>query len=114
MSDPFQVAEKNPALGVDCMGTGDFDMKKQPVIESLHSKKSQILLAMGLALLPGVEGGHNHRSRIWKKYVMTFMTKPNFSFSFAQYFNDTGCLTVPAPTSFAYFSAGCEYYEISF
>merc|ERR1719151_232698 len=43
-----QVAEKNPALGVDCMGTGDFDMKKQHVIESLHSKKSQILLACQL------------------------------------------------------------------
>ena len=45
---PLQVAEKNPALGVDCMGTGDFDMKKQHVIESLHSKKSQILLACQL------------------------------------------------------------------
>jgi len=43
-----QVAEKNPALGVDCMGHGDFDMKKQHVIESLHSKKSQILLACQL------------------------------------------------------------------
>ena len=45
---PLQVAEKNSALGVDCMGTGDFDMKKQHVIESLHSKKSQILLACQL------------------------------------------------------------------
>ena len=44
----MQVAEKNSALGVDCMGTGDFDMKKQHVIESLHSKKSQILLACQL------------------------------------------------------------------
>ena len=30
------------------MGHGDFDMKKQHVIESLHSKKSQILLACQL------------------------------------------------------------------
>jgi T-complex protein 1 subunit epsilon len=43
-----QVSEKNPALGVDCMGTGDYDMKKQHVIESLHSKKSQLLLASQL------------------------------------------------------------------
>merc|ERR1719471_666700 len=43
-----QVTENNPALGVDCMGTGDFDMKKQHVTESLHSKKSQILLACQL------------------------------------------------------------------
>ena len=48
INDLFKVAEKNPALGVDCMGTGDFDMKKQHVIESLHSKKSQILLACQL------------------------------------------------------------------
>merc|ERR1719458_2362794 len=61
-----QVAEKNPALGVDCMGTGDFDMKKQHVIESLHSKKSQILLACQLVKMilkiddirsPAEEGG---------------------------------------------------------
>merc|ERR1719458_1517975 len=43
-----QVAEKNPALGVDCMGTGDFDMKKQHVIETLQSKRSQIQLATQL------------------------------------------------------------------
>lgn len=43
-----QVAEKNPALGVDCMDTGEADMRKQHVVESLHSKKSQILLATQL------------------------------------------------------------------
>lgn len=43
-----QVAEKNPALGVDCKGNAEYDMKKQHVVESLHSKKSQILLATQL------------------------------------------------------------------
>ena len=43
-----QVAENNPALGVDCSGEGQYDMKKQSVIESLHSKKSQLLLATQL------------------------------------------------------------------
>jgi len=43
-----QVAEKNTAIGVNCSDKGTNDMKKQNVIESLHSKKSQILLATQL------------------------------------------------------------------
>merc|ERR1711983_296758 len=43
-----QVAEKNPALGVDCMKDGPGDMKEMSVIETLHSKKSQIQLATQL------------------------------------------------------------------
>jgi len=43
-----QVAEKKSSLGVDCMFTGDSDMKNHSVIEALHSKKQQILLATQL------------------------------------------------------------------
>jgi T-complex protein 1 subunit epsilon len=43
-----QVAENNPALGVNCMEKGSNDMKEQSVIETLHSKKSQIQLATQL------------------------------------------------------------------
>merc|ERR1719495_2952148 len=43
-----QVAEKNPALGIDCMNKNTYDMKAQLVIETLHSKKQQILLATQL------------------------------------------------------------------
>lgn len=43
-----QVQDKKPTLGVDCMLTGECDMKKHHVIESLHSKKQQILLATQL------------------------------------------------------------------
>merc|ERR1719466_87759 len=43
-----QVAESNPALGVDCMEFGGGNMKEQSVIETLHSKKSQIQLATQL------------------------------------------------------------------
>merc|ERR1711884_284392 len=43
-----QAAENNPALGVNCMGGGCGDMKKLSVIETLHSKKSQIQLATQL------------------------------------------------------------------
>lgn len=43
-----QVKEKNSALGVNCTDKGTNDMKKQHVLESLHSKKSQILLATQL------------------------------------------------------------------
>lgn len=50
-----QMAENNSALGVNCMGLelgGDMvmggDMKEQSVIETLQSKKSQILLATQL------------------------------------------------------------------
>merc|ERR1711936_99575 len=43
-----QVAESNPALGVNCMDAGCGDMKQMSVIETLHSKKSQIQLATQL------------------------------------------------------------------
>jgi len=43
-----QVSENNPALGVNCMELGSSDMKEQSVIETLHSKKSQIQLATQL------------------------------------------------------------------
>jgi T-complex protein 1 subunit epsilon len=43
-----QVAEKKPSLGVDCMMTGNSDMKQHHVIEALHSKKQQIVLATQL------------------------------------------------------------------
>jgi T-complex protein 1 subunit epsilon len=43
-----QVSEKNPALGVNCMELGSPDMKEQGVIETLHSKRSQIQLATQL------------------------------------------------------------------
>jgi len=43
-----QVAENNPALGVNCMEHGCGDMKSMSVIETLHSKKSQIQLATQL------------------------------------------------------------------
>merc|ERR1719373_779621 len=42
------VSENNSALGVNCFETGQNDMKKEHVIETLHSKKSQILLACQL------------------------------------------------------------------
>merc|ERR1711910_221916 len=44
----MQVAEKNPHLGVDCVGAGTNDMKAQHVIETLHGKKQQITLATQL------------------------------------------------------------------
>ena len=47
-SYPRQVSESNPALGVNCMEMGTCDMKEQSVIETLHSKKSQIQLATQL------------------------------------------------------------------
>merc|ERR1712024_158911 len=43
-----QVSESNPALGVNCNDRSTNDMKEQHVIEALHSKKSQILLATQL------------------------------------------------------------------
>eukprot|EP00088_Acartia_fossae_P033675 TRINITY_DN344_c0_g1_i2.p1 TRINITY_DN344_c0_g1~~TRINITY_DN344_c0_g1_i2.p1 ORF type:complete len:542 (-),score=200.88 TRINITY_DN344_c0_g1_i2:45-1670(-) len=43
-----QVSENNPALGVNCMENGAGDMKEKSVIETLHSKKSQIQLATQL------------------------------------------------------------------
>eukprot|EP00096_Caligus_rogercresseyi_P010568 TRINITY_DN38_c0_g2_i1.p1 TRINITY_DN38_c0_g2~~TRINITY_DN38_c0_g2_i1.p1 ORF type:complete len:540 (-),score=190.40 TRINITY_DN38_c0_g2_i1:1192-2811(-) len=43
-----QISENNPALGINCMDADCNDMKKQHVIETVHSKKSQILLATQL------------------------------------------------------------------
>lgn len=43
-----QIQENNPALGIDCMLNGTNDMKKQNVIETLHSKKQQMVLATQL------------------------------------------------------------------
>lgn len=40
-----QTNENCPSLGVDCMQNGTCDMKQQNVIETLHSKKQQIMLA---------------------------------------------------------------------
>merc|ERR1711902_122637 len=42
------VSENNAALGVNCNDRSTNDMKEQHVIEALHSKKSQILLATQL------------------------------------------------------------------
>jgi len=42
------VQESTASLGVDCMMTGNCDMKQHHVIEALHSKKQQILLATQL------------------------------------------------------------------
>lgn len=43
-----QITENNPRLGVDCVNAGTNDMKDQHVIETLHGKKQQILLATQL------------------------------------------------------------------
>jgi len=43
-----QIKENNPRLGIDCMDTGDSDMKAQHVIETLIGKKQQIMLATQL------------------------------------------------------------------
>jgi len=43
-----QVAENNPRLGVDCLQSGTNDMKDQHVLETLHGKKQQLLLATQL------------------------------------------------------------------
>jgi len=43
-----QVSNKSSSLGVNCNDKGSNDMKEQHVLESLHSKKSQILLATQL------------------------------------------------------------------
>eukprot|EP00760_Papus_ankaliazontas_P032017 PhM_4_TR5580/c0_g1_i1/m.29657/K09497/CCT5; T-complex protein 1 subunit epsilon len=40
-----QVEQKNPRLGVDCMDTGNMDMRVQNVYETLQSKISQLRLA---------------------------------------------------------------------
>jgi T-complex protein 1 subunit epsilon len=43
-----QISEKNHFLGVDCMNTGEYDMQKQKVFETLLSKQQQFLLATQL------------------------------------------------------------------
>ncbi|XP_055690453.1 T-complex protein 1 subunit epsilon [Lutzomyia longipalpis] len=43
-----QLAESSSTLGVDCMLSGNCDMKQHNVVESLHSKKQQIVLATQL------------------------------------------------------------------
>lgn len=40
-----QATENNPRLGIDCLMSGTCDMKEQNVIETLLSKKQQIMLA---------------------------------------------------------------------
>ncbi|XP_065216496.1 T-complex protein 1 subunit epsilon [Planococcus citri] len=43
-----QIASKNPRLGIDCMQNGTNDMKELNIIETLHSKKQQFMLATQL------------------------------------------------------------------
>lgn len=43
-----QAAENNPHLGIDCMSSGENDMKKLNIIETLKSKQQQISLATQL------------------------------------------------------------------
>ncbi|XP_045480681.1 T-complex protein 1 subunit epsilon isoform X1 [Harmonia axyridis] len=43
-----QTTTKDHALGIDCMQTGNSNMREQHVIESLKSKKQQLLLATQL------------------------------------------------------------------
>jgi len=43
-----QISENNPNLGIDCQHTGNNDMSVQHVLESLHSKKQQIILSTQL------------------------------------------------------------------
>jgi len=40
-----QIETKNPHIGIDCMCTGEFDMKKQKVYETLRAKQQAYLLA---------------------------------------------------------------------
>lgn len=40
-----QVAQANPHLGIDCLETGEIDMKKNGVYETLLGKQQQVLLA---------------------------------------------------------------------
>ncbi|TFK83321.1 chaperonin Cpn60/TCP-1 [Polyporus arcularius HHB13444] len=43
-----QVKENNSTLGIDCLGKGENDMKKQNVYDPLISKRQQYLLATQL------------------------------------------------------------------
>lgn len=42
------MTAKDAAMGIDCMLTGNMNMRTQHVIESLKSKRQQILLATQL------------------------------------------------------------------
>jgi T-complex protein 1 subunit epsilon len=41
----FQLAEKNPHLGIDCNSVGTNDMREQSVFETLQGKRQQLFLA---------------------------------------------------------------------
>nr|CAH7747958.1 unnamed protein product [Callosobruchus chinensis] len=43
-----QASSGDPALGIDCMGMGNLNMREQHVIESVRSKRQQFLLATQL------------------------------------------------------------------
>ncbi|KAL4229032.1 T-complex protein 1 subunit epsilon [Mactra antiquata] len=43
-----QTKENNPRLGIDCLHKGTNDMKEQNVLETLSSKRAQIMLAVQL------------------------------------------------------------------
>lgn len=43
-----QTKENNPRLGIDCLHLGTNDMKEQNVLETLSSKRAQIMLAVQL------------------------------------------------------------------
>lgn len=43
------LRERNPFLGVDCLGYGSNDMREQNVLESFFGKKQQVLLAVQAA-----------------------------------------------------------------
>ncbi|KAH3703820.1 T-complex protein 1 subunit epsilon-like [Dreissena polymorpha] len=43
-----QTMENNPRLGIDCLSKGTNDMKEQNVLETLSSKRAQIMLAVQL------------------------------------------------------------------
>ncbi|CAH8521815.1 unnamed protein product [Heterobilharzia americana] len=43
-----QLSEHNPHLGVDCLNVGTCDMHQQNVLETLSSKRAQIMLAVQL------------------------------------------------------------------
>lgn len=43
-----QASAGDPALGIDCMMTGNMNMREQHVVESVRSKRQQIILATQL------------------------------------------------------------------
>ena len=43
-----QLAEKNPHLGIDCLGKGTIDMCEQGVFDTLIAKRQQFYLATQL------------------------------------------------------------------